>query len=461
MKKIGKTILSLIFCVALTAQAAFAYGNTIEMFRGETYAIINGNKTEVGYAPIRYNKTTYLPVDALLSRCGYSLGWDAEIGAVTAVKGNIFSYIIVNSPVLWKGEARYEAAASTVIHNGIFYMPEDMFLFLTDDYLTVSETPTENKYMTRDLLLDTVVSNSRRKTGEIFRYNNVSIVGTYGMMTEYPTSTYVESYARALNLIAATAPVGVNIYNILVPTSCEFYGPEGVYLDQTTFIKNVYAELSERVIPINAVKTLDAHADEYIYFGTDHHWTQRGAYYVYSEFAKEKGMEIAPLSSFSARYGTLVGSFANFAKGTHCETVLRANPDAFEKFLIPTVTAGAAYGDMYMQKYLRPLSAVYESTNSYSAFIGGDNPLSVFTTNVSGGKKIVILKESFGNAFATWAMNNYSEVYVIDVRQFNSNGNRFKLKEFYDFVKFDDLVIINYPVSVTSSAIRSYLREFI
>ena len=33
-----------------------------------------------------------------------------------------------------------------------------------------------------------------------------------------------------------------------------------------------------------------------------------------------------------------------------------------------------------------------------------------FKTNVNNGRKLVIIKESFGNAFATWALNNYNYV---------------------------------------------------
>lgn len=68
--------------------------------------------------------------------------------------------------------------------------------------------------------------------------------------------------------------------------------------------------------------------------------------------------------------------------------------------------------------------------------------------------KKYVVKESFGNAFAVWALNNYQEVYVVDYRKFNryggniENSREFFISDFYDNVKFDDLVIINYPVSV-------------
>jgi hypothetical protein len=39
------------------------------------------------------------------------------------------------------------------------------------------------------------------------------------------------------------------------------------------------------VIPVDVWSALNAHKNEYLYFRTDHHWTQRGAYYAYTAFA--------------------------------------------------------------------------------------------------------------------------------------------------------------------------------
>lgn len=310
-------------------------------------------------------------------------------------------------------------------------------------------------------LFDTIIGDEFRQGEDAVEYNNVYISGNFAMERVSISNEAAKDYAKIVNNIAAKLPKKVNIYNIVVPTSSEFYGPENVYTNQTEGIKTVYENLSSRVIPINAVKPLYAHAGENIYFRTDHHWTQRGAYYVYEEFARVSNKEVPPLSSFEVSFKECTGSLADFTKGTYGETLIRSNPDIMERFSAPTYTAGAAYNDMYMQEFIRTLAAVYQSSNGYISFIGGDNPLSVFTTNVKNGKKLVILKESFGNAFATWALNNYSEVYVIDIRRFNSNGNPFNLSDFYDFVKYDDLVIINYPVSVASSKTREYLSEFI
>ena len=52
---------------------------------------------------------------------------------------------------------------------------------------------------------------------------------------------------------------------------------------------------------MKVVKTYDAlraHRDEYIYFNTDHHWTQLGAYYAYVEFCKKKGIEPSDITTW-------------------------------------------------------------------------------------------------------------------------------------------------------------------
>ena len=43
------------------------------------------------------------------------------------------------------------------------------------------------------------------------------------------------------------------------------------------------------MIPVDAYSVLEAHKDEYIYFRTDHHWSDLGAYYAYTAFCNAIG----------------------------------------------------------------------------------------------------------------------------------------------------------------------------
>ncbi|MCZ8521078.1 MULTISPECIES: DHHW family protein [Paenibacillus] len=54
--------------------------------------------------------------------------------------------------------------------------------------------------------------------------------------------------------------------------------------------------LSPGVTPVDALSRLKAHAEEPVYFHTDHHWTADGAYYGYAAFMEARGLQPLPLS---------------------------------------------------------------------------------------------------------------------------------------------------------------------
>jgi hypothetical protein len=59
--------------------------------------------------------------------------------------------------------------------------------------------------------------------------------------------------------------------------------------------------------------------------------------------------------------------------------------------------------------------------NSYGVFLGGDIPLLRVDTEVKNGRKVLFIKNSFGNAFAPYLVSHYEEVYIIDYRYFNGS----------------------------------------
>ena len=56
-------------------------------------------------------------------------------------------------------------------------------------------------------------------------------------------------------------------------------------------IDYVYSKMGSNVHTVDAYSKLAAHIDEYIYFRTDHHWTQLGAYYAYTAFCEAAGFK--------------------------------------------------------------------------------------------------------------------------------------------------------------------------
>ena len=103
----------------------------------------------------------------------------------------------------------------------------------------------------------------------------------------------------------------------------------------------------------------------------------------------------------------------------------------------------------------RSFAAQVVNTNdrTYSTFIMGDQPITKFVTQAGTGEKAVLLKESYGDAFATWLINHYDELYVIDPRYWNGFGghyNPMKLVTLYENIGgFDDLIILSSPGSAS------------
>ena len=59
----------------------------------------------------------------------------------------------------------------------------------------------------------------------------------------------------------------------------------------------------------------------------------------------------------------------------------------------------------------------YDRTSLYAAFVGGDRPFSyTHNENITDGSAIMVIKDSYGNAFIPWLVDHYEYVYWVDYR---------------------------------------------
>ena len=170
----------------------------------------------------------------------------------------------------------------------------------------------------------------------------------------------------------------------------------------------------------NPYEKLAAHKNEYLYFRTDHHWTQRGAYYAYAAFAESVGFTPTPLENFS--YAVINDNyFGSLYEWTKDERV-KSFHDEVEVFH-PTksvkMTVEASWGEV-----LEFDTCIVEEKGTYIAFLYGDHPF--ITINVPDNPQdrvCLVLKDSFGNAFVPFLCEHYGTIFVIDPRTFEGNLN--------------------------------------
>ena len=180
------------------------------------------------------------------------------------------------------------------------------------------------------------------------------------------------------------------------------------------------------------------------------------------------GLEPFDLDEFESGEvtGDFLGSLYTYTSGYSQSSVLKNNPDKVSYWRPIRDFVSRIYQDQEMTESTSyagyVISSKIQSSNKYLAFIGGDNPLMKISTDVGNGKSIVVIKESYGNAFVPFLVNHYEEVYVIDPRRWNHGDlPDFDLVEFVEDNSIDDVLVIDYPLVVSNQAYINYLNDLV
>ena len=300
---------------------------------------------------------------------------------------------------------------------------------------------------------------------------SVIIVGNRAMDVPYATESIVVSYADAVGNLQKALGEDVRVISLLTPNAAQFYSPKDMHTgasDQKAMIDLCYGAMAEDIVTVDAFSKLKAHKDEYIYFRTDHHWTQLGAYYAYTAFCEALGWEAEKLEDFeTGEYTGFLGSMYGWTSQYPQSEVLKNNPDILTYYLPLVETHAAYYADADLENSTAyPVSVVFrgiapEQSNKYLCFLGGDHPAATVETAVDG-PVCLVLKESYGNAFIPFLTSHYSKIIVIDPREFNRDGKpSLDLKELAAQQGVDDLLVINYPFMVSSETYVGYLNHLV
>ena len=272
----------------------------------------------------------------------------------------------------------------------------------------------------------------------------------YNFVTDL-AKEYITAVVNAGSKLAGKATV----YDMVIPTSIDIMLPESYIEKNSLNTSDQKKAIDEYILPsiaaqnpevktISIFDTLKAHANEYLYFRTDHHWTQLGAYYGYEEFCKAKGFDPVPLSDFDrADYTGYLGSFYTSSNSA----ALAANPDTVEAY-IPKANVNLSFTQSDgVQVDSWPLIAdgeQYDSTSKYIVYCAGDQPYEEIVNNdMAEGPSIVVVKESFGNCFIPFLVNHYKNIYVVDYRYYNGT-----VSDLVDSTGATDVLLLN-NVSMT------------
>ena len=273
-------------------------------------------------------------------------------------------------------------------------------------------------------------SNVITTSDKPYQSGGVYVVGSAGYEMYNYVGSLAEKYQSTVNAVADSLSGVSQVYAMAIPLSSGITLPDELFSDipgsdQAQAEKDILAGMGQNVKTIPLHDVMMSHRTEYIYFRTDHHWTARGAYYAYRAFCAEAGLTPRELDSwkrmeFAGFLGTLYSEAGRpSALGDTPDTVEAWIPSGTNKMTVYPVKGDATGQYPVIQT---ATDRYYAAAGSkYNCFIAGDNPLSVIENpDAERDEAIVVVKESFGNAFVPFLVDTYRTVYVVDYRTFRA-----------------------------------------
>lgn len=275
-------------------------------------------------------------------------------------------------------------------------------------------------------------------------------------------------YAESANQYKQVFGPGVNVYCMVIPTAIDYYCPEKARQctrEERPTINNIYAHLSPDVHAVDVYSALARHAGEDIFLRTDHHWAPLGAYYAAQQFAKVAKVPFKPLASYERRvvHG-YVGSMYGYSK----DIALKKNPEDFVYYVPKGVTYTTYYIDYTIDKNYQVTGEGkwhkdkffyrYADGNggAYCTFMGSDSRITRVVTSTRNRRRVLILKDSFGNALPGYLFYSFEEIHVVDYRYFKKN-----MKDYVRANKITDILFANNIFNCYSSKISSKYMRFL
>ena len=195
--------------------------------------------------------------------------------------------------------------------------------------------------------------------------------------------------------------------------------------DQAAYINEVKNSIGDYNF-IDVREELSSHADEYIYYKTDHHWTSDGAYYAYEKWCESTGHEAAPMEELNKTVES------DKFRGSLYSKILDAG-SAYDEIWTYGPKEGASFGSescLVTMDEKDKTDSVYdrsklEEKDKYAFFFGGNyGEVHVQNQNADAtakGKNVLVIKDSFANSFVPYLTQDYENIYMIDLRYYNGD----------------------------------------
>lgn len=300
----------------------------------------------------------------------------------------------------------------------------------------------------------TNVNQSTDNATADFLTNGMFIYGDGVYTPAYYSEASASYYAQCLGYYQSLFGSDVQVSSVISPVSSMVIDDPAVQAkiaDQGEIQDKIGALMDDSINFVDVYSEMYSHRDEYLFFKSDHHWTQLGAYYAYRAFAESRGF--TPVERSDMNYSILNDSYSGSMYTFTKDSRVKNFKDVIEawttkKTVSMTVTSSTGAVNTY-DSCLTPYG------NNYVSFIAGDNPYTVI--NVPENPQdlnILVFKDSFGNAFVPFLTEHYGNIIVVDVRYTDMNV----YDQLKDYGLTDIVFVNNVQAALSTSWVKMYLK---
>ena len=267
-------------------------------------------------------------------------------------------------------------------------------------------------------------------TTPAYQSGTVYISGNTGYPGYYFGETQTGRYCEAVSSVAKALEGEATVYSIAFPLASGIMLSDEVrrgtgFSDQKDAVRWICDHMESPVHPISVYGALKSHNDQYLYYRTDHHWTSLGAYYAYREFCAHKGLVPHQLTDFQTyEFVGYVGSLYNYSNKN---SALLEVPDVVTAYIPNGTNTMTCYMSNGSGGYNKGEYSIVHDVSDwnkgsyYMTFLYGDQPYSyAHNETIHDGSSLLIVKDSYGNAFVPFLIDHYEHIYWVDFRSYEA-----------------------------------------
>lgn len=282
------------------------------------------------------------------------------------------------------------------------------------------ETYVNDQFPLRDLWV-TIKASTDRLLGK--KEGNGVYLGKKGYLIEAFTPPSQEQLQATLDAMAAFTSRHKELkhYGLIAPNAISILKDKLPFAapakDQNPYLDLVADTLTKAGIHyIDVREILNLHKDDGIYYHTDHHWTTQGAYFAFLQAAG-----VMELDSASIPYVKMPVTM-DFKGTLSAKSGFRSNStDRIEVFLpknqdVPLSIVN--YVDQQKKVVGFYSTEQLKTRDKYALFFGGNHPQVKITTPTQSSRTLLVLKDSYANAFVPFLAPHYRTIIMIDPRYY-------------------------------------------